>query len=160
MSSDATIRVKILVVISDKIPTFLQPDIWKLAVGVFLPSLQMSPLLHLFPALYCWAWHHMVRNIPQSAVPAVSAPNISFTPNLLSGGAVREAEKALMLYKRCSAGSKTLVLATLIRSQIQNTAKWASVKKTDSIPGKNPHMVGREGKRKCLDVLQALFSNS
>lgn len=51
----------------------------------------------------------MIEGTRMVSCLAVSSPSYLCTPSLLAGGAERETEKALMLYKHCSTADKTLV---------------------------------------------------
>lgn len=57
-------------------------------------SLQTSPLSSFLSQLICWAWSHMVWNIPfDCPVPAVSPPNHPCTPNFIASVATWKAER-------------------------------------------------------------------
>lgn len=87
----------------------------------FLPSPYESAILHgTFLYLFCQSG---------SAVLVLSPPRFLCPPQLLPGGSEWEAEKSLALGKHCSATIETLVLSTLLSSQIQNTVPYQLLRK-------------------------------
>jgi len=70
----------------------------------------------------------------RSAVSAVFPPNFLCTSSLLTGGVGWEAEKALILYKHCSAVTKTSLYYAVSSTNPKHSPTVATIKKINSIP--------------------------
>lgn len=84
-----------------------------------------------YPSFYCWAWCHMMCNIPLVSLGQLywlSPPSFLCNPSLLAGRAAWEAEKPLALCKHCPEAIKTSVCYHLYlhqKSQMQGCmASW------------------------------------
>lgn len=89
----------------------------------------------------CWAWHHMVWNVPWvswvhlswlCSLPAPCAPQ-------LPGGTGWGAEEAITLCKWCSTGMRAALGYQLFAAQIQSTAPYQQLWRKSIYPSQNQH---------------------
>ena len=96
------------------------------------------------PSFICWAWHHMVWNIPLVSWGQLSQlcplPKLLVHPQPAHWWGGVRAEKALALCKHCSAITKTsLCYQHCFSTTPKHSPILATMKKINSIPAKPAH---------------------